>query len=342
MESGNGLTAEELAGRLSTRPRVRLARLPTPLHPARRFSAEVGAEVWLKRDDLTGVALGGNKIRKLEFLLGEAREAGADCLITMGAAQSNHARTVAAGAAMSGVPCHLVLGGDRPGRPTGNILLSALLGAETHFTGPAGWDELERAAEELRASLVDRGHRPYVIPVGGSTPTGALGFAAAYLELIEQAAAAGIEPGVIVHATASGGTQSGLHAAHRLLFPGGDGGPAVYGVVASGTAAEFMPEVAGLAGGVADLLGAPCTVGSPHGIDGFLGEGYGVSTPGGEAALRLLLRTEGVLADPVYTAKALHAVVERGAELAAGRPLVFWHTGGTPAVFSDEHSLVGW
>jgi 1-aminocyclopropane-1-carboxylate deaminase/D-cysteine desulfhydrase-like pyridoxal-dependent ACC family enzyme len=112
--------------------------------------------------------------------------------------------------------------------------------------------------------------------------------------------------------------------------------------VASGTAGEFMPEVADLAGGVADLLGGRRDLGEPNGIDGFLGDGYGVSTPGGEAALRLLLRTEGVLTDPVYTAKALHAVVERGAELAAGRPLVFWHTGGTPAVFSDEQSLVSW
>jgi 1-aminocyclopropane-1-carboxylate deaminase/D-cysteine desulfhydrase-like pyridoxal-dependent ACC family enzyme len=342
MDSANGLTADELARRLSARPRVRLAQLPTPLHPARRFSAEVGAEVWLKRDDLTGVAMGGNKIRKLEFLLGEAREAGADCLITMGAAQSNHARTVAAGAAMSGLPCHLVLGGDRPDRPTGNILLSTLLGAELHFTGLTDWDDLARASEDLRATLAADGHRPYVIPVGGSTPYGALGFAAAYLELLEQTAAEGIEPGVIVHATASGGTQSGLHAAHRLLFPGGDGGPAVYGVVASGTADELMSEVTELAGGVAELLGGPRAIGAPHGVDGFLGEGYGVSTPGGEAALRLLLRTEGVLTDPVYTAKALHAVVERGAELAAGRPLVFWHTGGTPAVFSDEHSLVSW
>jgi 1-aminocyclopropane-1-carboxylate deaminase/D-cysteine desulfhydrase-like pyridoxal-dependent ACC family enzyme len=341
MGSGTGLTADELAGRLAARPRVRLARLPTPLHPALRFSAEVGADVWLKRDDLTGVAMGGNKIRKLEFLLGEVREAGADCLITVGAAQSNHARTVAAGAAMSGLPCHLVLGGDRPDRPTGNILLSTLLGAELHFTGVSEWDELEGAAEELRGTLLARGLRPYVIPVGGSTPVGALGFVAAYLELLEQTAAEGIAPGVIVHATASGGTQSGLHAAHRLLFPEG-GGPEVHGVVASGTAGEFMPEVADLAGGVADLLGGPRDIGEPNGIDGFLGDGYGVSTPGGEAALRLLLRTEGVLTDPVYTAKALHAVVERGAELAAGRPLVFWHTGGTPAVFSDEQSLVSW
>lgn len=341
MGSGTGLTADELAGRLSARPRVRLAQLPTPLHPAPRFSAEVGAEVWLKRDDLTGVAMGGNKIRKLEFLLGEAREAGADCLVTVGAAQSNHARTVAAGAAMSGLPCHLVLGGDRPDRPTGNILLSTLLGAELHFTGVSDWDELEQAAEELRGTLVAQGRRPYVMPVGGSTPVGALGFAAAYLELLDQAAAEGIEPGAIVHATASGGTQSGLHAAHRLLFPGG-GGPEVHGVVASGTAGELMPEVAELAAGVADLLGGPRDIGEPHGIDGFVGDGYGVSTPGGEAALRLLLRNEGVLTDPVYTAKALHAVVERGAKLAAGRPLVFWHTGGTPAVFSDEHSLVSW
>jgi D-cysteine desulfhydrase family pyridoxal phosphate-dependent enzyme len=331
---------DELTRRLSARPRVRLATLPTPLHPAHRFSDAIGADVWLKRDDLTGVALGGNKIRKLEFLLGDARAAGADCLVTVGAAQSNHARTVAAGAAMSGLPCHLVLGGDRPETPTGNVLLGSLLGAELHFTGVTAWEELEAAAEELRTTLVTRGHRPYVMPVGGSTATGALGFAAAYLELLGQLAAEGIEPAVIVHATASGGTQAGLHAAHRLLFPSG-GGPAVAGVAVSDSTEKLIDSVAGLADEVAELLGG-AVVAPPHAVDGFRGEAYGVSTPGGESALRLLLRTEGVLTDPVYTAKALHAVVERGAELAGGRPLVFWHTGGVPSVFSGEHTLVSW
>jgi 1-aminocyclopropane-1-carboxylate deaminase/D-cysteine desulfhydrase-like pyridoxal-dependent ACC family enzyme len=242
---------------------------------------------------------------------------------------------------MSGLPCHLVLGGDRPATPTGNILLSSLLGAELHFTGVSEWDELERAADELRATLTARGHRPYVMPVGGSTAVGALGFVAAYLELLGQLAAEEIEPAVIVHATASGGTQAGLHAAHQLLFPAQDG-PAVSGVVVSGTAAELTERVAGLAGEVAELLGGPAPPARPTAVDGFRGDAYGVSTPGGEAALRRLLRTEGVLTDPVYTAKALHAVVERAACLAGGRPLVFWHTGGTPAVFSGEHTLVGW
>jgi D-cysteine desulfhydrase len=337
---GGGRAADDLAARLAERPRVRLARLPTPLHRAARFSAEVGADVWLKRDDLTGVALGGNKIRKLEFLLGDARAAGADCLVTVGAAQSNHARTVAAGAAMCGLPCHLVLGGDRPAEPTGNILLSTLLGAEQHFTGVTAWDELERTADELRATLIARGHRPYVMPMGGSTAVGALGFAAAYLELLGQLAREGVEPAVIVHASASGGTQSGLHAAHQLLFPDQDG-PAVTGVAASGPAEEIADEVAGIAGEAAELLGGASTA-RPAVLDGFLGEGYGISSPGGEAALRLLLRTEGVLTDPVYSAKALHAVVERGAALGGGRPVVFWHTGGTPSVFSGEHALVDW
>lgn len=341
IQDGPRMSVDELTRRLAARPRVRLARLPTPLHRAERFSAEVGAEVWLKRDDLTGVALGGNKIRKLEFLLGEAREAGADCLITVGAAQSNHARTVAAGAAMSGLPCHLILGGDRPAAPTGNVLLDSLLGAELHFAGVTAWDELELLAEELRATLTARGHRPYVMPAGGSTAVGALGFVAAYLELLEQTAAEGVEPALIVHAAASGGTQAGLHAAHQLLSPG-QKGPAVSGVPVADPADELADEVAGLAGGVAELLGGPPDVARPSVIDGFRGDAYGVSTPGGEEALRLMLRTQGVLTDPVYTAKALHAVVMRAADLAAGRPIVFWHTGGAPAVFSGEHTLVNW
>jgi D-cysteine desulfhydrase len=335
------MTADELAGRLAERPRVPLARLPTPLHRAPRFSERIGTAVWLKRDDLSGVALGGNKVRKLEFLLGEARAAGADCLITVGAAQSNHARTVAAGAAMSGLPCHLVLGGDRPAEPTGNVLLDSLLGAELHFAGVTAWDALEAAAEELRARLAARGHRPYVMPTGGSTAVGAFGFVAAYLELLGQLAAQGVGPALIVHASASGGTQAGLHAAHRLLSPA-TAAAAVTGVAVADPPGELADQVARLAGEVAGLLGGPPPGDRPSVLGGFRGEAYGVSSPGGASALRLLLRTEGVLTDPVYTAKALHAVVERGAGLAEGRPIVFWHTGGAPSVFSGEHDLVRW
>jgi hypothetical protein len=200
-----------------------LASLPTPLVYAARFSAAVGGDVWLKRDDLTGLALGGNKARKIEYLFGQAAGPGlVDTVVTVGAPQSNHARTVAAAARLAGWDCHLVLGGERPERPSGNLVLDVALEAELHFAGTDDWSELETTARELAATLEAAGKHTLMIPMGGSTPVGALGFVGAYLELLDQLDERGVSASSIIHATSTGGTQAGLDYAHRVLAEGPD------------------------------------------------------------------------------------------------------------------------
>jgi len=293
--------------------------------------------VWIKRDDLTGLALGGNKARKIEFIMGAATARGeVDTVVTVGAPQSNHARTVAAAARLAGWDCHLVLGGDRPPRPTGNLVLDVALGAELHFAGTHDWSELESAAVNLTKALSATGRRVLTIPMGGSTPIGAIGFVAAYLELLDQIEELGIAEATIVHATSTGGTQAGLDYAHRVI----GSGPDVIGVGVAKTQTDLTADIVKLEGELAGVLGLdPGTV-TPTVLPGYLGAGYAIPTDGGQAALQLLAESEAILTDPVYSAKALHAVSDLARD---GRgPLIFWHTGGIPALFSDEAGISAW
>ena len=307
---------------------------PTPLHRLDRFSPAIGREVWIKRDDLISVGVGGNKIRKLDYLVADALAQGADHLVTVGAEQSNHARCVAAVASMEGLGCDLILGGCADAPVVGNLLLDHLLGAHIHLVGTDDGEELERTsvmvAEELRAA----GKRPYVMPIGGSTPIGALGFVEAYFELQAQLAVAGIKPASIVHATSSGGTQAGL------VIGAAASGDAlnVVGVGVAKTARHLEGEIVEIAKGCCDLLERGDDDLRVSVLDGFRGPAYGEPTAGSTAALQLLARTEGIIVDPVYTAKALHAVVEAPDDVLGTGPIVFWHTGGLPAVFAPHHS----
>jgi len=330
----------ELALALARQPRLSLGLRPTPFHRAPSFSKAVGADVWLKRDDLNGVATGGNKVRKLEFLLGEAASLDADTLITVGAAQSNHARTVAAAAAMHGLECHLVLGGDRPSAPTGSLVADLMLGAKLHFAGSDDWDVLESRAEALANELRREGGRPFVMPIGGSTRVGALGFVGAFTELLEQIPADELLRWTIVHASSSGGTQAGLEVGRQLL---GLPGPRIVGVAVAKTAGDLRAEIHELMTQAAHLLGFDRALSPPYLVDGFIGSGYAIPTPGARAAMTLLARSEGILTDPVYTAKALDALVElaKSHELGDG-PVVFWHTGGLPALFAEDQGLMRW
>lgn len=313
--------------------RLRLATLPTPLHALPRLSEALGREVWVKRDDLTGTALGGNKVRKLELLVAEARRQGADCLVTVGAAQSNHARTTAAVAAIAGMGCHLLLAGRTPDRVTGNLVLDRLLGAELHFAGTHDWVALHAAMEELAEDLRRHGHRPYTMPVGGSVPLGVAGFTAAYVELREQCGARGLRPRTIVHASSSGGTQAGLELGRVLT-----GDPTrVVGIDVAKITGALRDVVARLVAETAEVLGVDAADADPTVLEGYAGDGYAVESAGAADALRLLARTEGVLTDPVYSAKALHAVVAEPFE----EPVVFWHTGGVPALFAEEYEPAG-
>jgi D-cysteine desulfhydrase family pyridoxal phosphate-dependent enzyme len=314
-------------------PRVGLAHLPTPLEPCRRLHAERGGPlVWLKRDDCTGLALGGNKTRKLEFLLGRARADRAPAIVTTGALQSNHARQTAAACAHLGLPCHLVLRRSVPRedehyRTSGNVLLDGLLGATVTLVDTL--DEAATATDEIVART-----GAMAIPMGGSDPVGVLGYVAAGLELAEQLAAAGIDASAVVAAASSCGTVAGL-----AIGLAAAGGPPVEAVAVSDDIATIGAITGDLVARTAELLGtAPPPL--PTVVDGFIGPAYGIPTGAGADAISVLARTEGVLLDPVYTAKAFAHVLARPAtEPDDDRDVVFLHTGGTPGLFAYTPAL---
>ena len=314
------------------RPRVSIAHLPTPLEMLPRLTAHLGGpQLWVKRDDQTGLATGGNKTRKLEFLVAEALAQGADTLITCGAAQSNHARQTAAAAARFGLACTLVLRGEPPPQAQGNLLLDELLGAEILW---AGADDPMARMEEVANALRSRGRRPYVIPYGGSNPVGVGGYVAAMEELLAQAAQAGLSFDHIVLASSSGGTQAGLTVAAKALNYRGR----ILGISVDLPADPLRRRMAELATATADSLGLPLAF-APEDFaveDGYLGGGYGVIGDREQEAIRLLARTEGLLLDPVYTGRAFGGLIDlirRGAFSPQERVL-FWHTGGVAGLFA--------
>lgn len=320
-------------------PRLRLAQLPTPLEEAGRLEQHFpGVRLFLKRDDLTGPVLGGNKARKLEFLLADARQQGAAVVLTVGAAQSNHARLTAGLAARLGLECILVLEGTEPEEKQGNLLLDRLLGAEVRFAGARPAQEV---MEEMAAGLRGQGRRPYAIPVGGSTPLGALAYCLAMEEMLCQASSLGIVVHRVYVANGSAGTQAGLVLGARVLDPT----LRVIGISVSRSSGECRLRVADLATGAAALLGLPLTVlpGDVEVRDGYVGPGYGIPTPSCLEAIDLLARYEGVLLDPVYTGKAMAALLDdlRRGEVKEGENVVFWHTGGSPALFAYRRFLEG-
>jgi 1-aminocyclopropane-1-carboxylate deaminase/D-cysteine desulfhydrase-like pyridoxal-dependent ACC family enzyme len=317
--------------------RLPLADLPTPLHDVPRFSEAVGARVLVKRDDVLGPGFAGNKVRKLELTLAAARADGADAVVTVGAAQSNHARATAAACAHLGWRCVLVLAGDEPsGPPTGNLVLDRVFGARIVWAGTADWGELFAAAEAQASALREEGLRPVVLPAGGSTPVGAAAFAAAYGELLAQLDAIGADPAEVVLASSTGGTYSGLVAGRGVAGRG----PAVRGVLVFEDTGHLADLYAWLAAEAAQLAGAGAAALQPLCLErDWLGAGYGAPTPEGLDAIRLIAQTEAIVCDPVYSGKALACLVARArAGEYADRPVVFWHTGGWPAVFAPEHA----
>jgi D-cysteine desulfhydrase family pyridoxal phosphate-dependent enzyme len=317
-------------------PRATLAPLPSPLQPLPRFSAAVGADVWMKRDDIGALGLAGNKVRKLEFVLGAARRDGADAIVIVGAEQSNACRAAAAACAQLGLRCVLVLSGEAPDRATGNLLLDRLYGAEVRFAGTTDWAALAEAADRATEELSAGGATPYTLPVGASSSLGAVGFAVAWFELLEQLDALDVAATTVIHASSSGGTHAGLVAGRRLT----ERGPRIRAI---GVADDIYPDMAAkyaeLATGAAELLGADVAIGADElwlDMD-FLGDGYAVPTGEALDAIRLLARTEGIACDPVYSGKALAAVVAaaRAGELDGGAT-VFWHTGGFHALFAPR------
>ena len=329
---------------MKTQQRFPLAQLPTPLHRLERLSAALaGPDIWIKRDDQTGLATGGNKTRKLEFLIGAALAQGADIVLTAGAQQSNHCRQTAAAASRAGIGCLLVLAGDEPPRQrwTGNLLLDDLLGARIWWAGEKSpLEALDDAAEAERAA----GRSPYVIPYGGSNETGAAAYALAFQEMwdqvdeLSQQEPFGFER--IVFASSSGGTQAGLIVGAKSCGFAGQ----VLGISVDKTGGHLRETVQALLDPTAARLGLALDFG-PQDIqinDECLGGGYGVLTPAEREAIRLVARLEGILLDPVYTGKAmagLLGLIRRG-EIGPGERVLFWHTGGIPALFAYAPELM--
>lgn len=314
-------------------PRVPFLSGPTPLVPAKRLSEALGGpQIWLKRDDLTPVGLGGNKVRKLEYLIADALHSGADLVVTAGAAQSNHCAQTAAACNRVGLDCMVILRGD-PGTPTaGNILVDRLMGAEVRFV-PMDMDERNVVAASVVEELLAAGRKPYLVPVGGSNGLGVIGYAQALFELVEQAAALDLAPSAIVSASGSGGTQAGLVLATEAL-----GRPfSVHGISVRADRDTLAARVAGLSNEGAALVEGP-TVSAADVLvhDGYVGAGYGELTDASLEAIRMAARLEGLVLDPVYTGKAMSGLI---GEIRSGRwgpeqSVVFIHTGGAPAVFA--------
>jgi L-cysteate sulfo-lyase len=284
----------------------------------------------MKRDDLLSFGMGGNKVRKLQTVLAEAIGTGADTLITCGGLQSNHCRATAAAGATLGLRVILVVNGAQQHRATGNALLDQLFGAEVRYTS----SRQERALrmEEVAKEMTTAGRRPYVIPLGASTALGAAGFALGVQEILT----AGLRPDVIVHASSSGGTQAGLIAGCALYGLKSR----VLGISADEPSATLSATVRAIVESLADRLGGSRTsLGADRDVevdDGFVGEGYGVPTEGSQEALTMVARHEGVVLDPVYTAKAMAGLIERArrGRFSAAETVLFWHTGGQAGLFA--------
>ena len=313
-------------------PRFPLAVLPTPLVPAERLSRAAGGPVWIKRDDLTGFALGGNKARKLEYTVGEALRQGADVLVTGGGPRSNHVRAAAAAAAAAGLGCHAVLYGSPPAREGANLALVRAVGARVRFTRDPDRASVDRELERVARELEGDGARPYVLPRGGATPVGAFGYALAARELAEQLEAAAVEPAAVVVAVGSCGTLAGLAAGASSLGLRWR----LVGASVSREAVECRRRTLELARACAALLGGPPPSADLIEIVDARGPGYGVPSEEGRRAAGLAARTEGLFLDPTFTAKAMAVVLALLRE-GLGGPAVFVHTGGeVEAVTASE------
>ena len=318
-------------------PRVRLGHWPTPLEPMKGLARRLGtSRLFIKRDDCTGLATGGSKTRKLEFLVGDAMRQGADTLLTHGAVQSNHVRQTAAAAAFMGLACEAILEERVQGAPaayheSGNVLLDQVLGVQLHRV-PSG-TAMDAALEALAQKLRAQGRKPYVIPGGGSNALGSLGYVDCVLELQRQCEAMGLRKPHLVHATGSAGTQAGLVAGIHAL--GLDWPVTGIGVRAPREAQET--RVYELAVRVLSLLGVAQALPRERVVadDRFIGAGYGIATDSMVEAVTMLARTEGILADPVYTGKGLAGLLEmaRSGRFQSDEDVIFVHTGGSAGLF---------
>ena len=326
------MTPVELREKLARFPSLPFLPAPTIIEPLPRLLTLLGGgpRLLIKRDDAIPFGFGGNKVRKLALVAARAVADGADTLITAGGVQSNHARATAAAAAKLGLRAVLVANGQAPERLTANALLDSLLGAEVVYV--ASREDRAPMMLEVTERLRTEGRRPFAIPIGASTPLGALGFALALAELVDQMPA----PDVIVHATSSGGTQAGLVAGCRLL-----GLPTrVVGISADDTSPSLQAHIRAIVSGMADLLEMDpleLSRGTPIEVDDrFVGDGYGIPTDESREAIELAARTEAIFLDPTYTAKAMAGLIAyvRQQKFRENQTVLFWHTGGQVGLFA--------
>jgi D-cysteine desulfhydrase family pyridoxal phosphate-dependent enzyme len=312
-------------------PRLKFAHLPTPIEPLPRLTEFLGGpRLLVKRDDQTGLAFGGNKTRKLEFLVAEAQAQGADTLLSAGALQSNHCRQTAAAAAKFGLECILVLVGEPPEQASANLLLDQLFGAKIVWAEKSRRDALLQETFENAASS---GRKPYLVPYGGSSPTGALGYAFAMEEFIKQKSAADW----IIFASSSGGTQAGMVLGARVFRYKGR----LLGISIDEPQRVLTERVAKLASDASERMGKRLEF-APSGIlvnDEYAAPGYGVLTGAEREAISLFAKYEGLLLDPVYTGRAAAGLLDliRRGFFKKGETVLFWHTGGQPALFAEKY-----
>lgn len=324
-------------------PRVKLCQAPTPLEFLPNLTKALGGpDIWIKRDDLTGMGGGGNKVRKLEYLAGEAVAKGANHLVTQGAVQSNHVRQTAAVAAKLGMRCtaileHRIETNDSEYLNSGNVLLDRLMGITIEYR-PGGTD-MQAAIEEVGAKLENEGAKPYIIPGGGSNATGALGYVHVAAELVAQLNEQGLNIDVLVHATGSAGTQAGLVAGlHALNSP-----IPVLGIGVRNPRDKQEANVRKLAEATLQHLGitAPLPAAAVQANCDYVGAGYGIPTPGMVEAVQMVARTEGIFLDPVYSGKGMAGLIDlvRTGHFKKGQTIVFLHTGGSSGLFGYTEAL---
>lgn len=329
--------------KLTTFPRVRITHSPTPLEFMPRLTEALGGpNLYIKRDDCTGLGTGGNKTRKLEFLMGEAQAQKADVIITQGATQSNHARQTVAIAAKMGMQCEILLenrtGFTQPEyKHSGNVFLDVLYGG--HVQEYPGGTDMNAAMATVADQLRAKGKRPYIIPGGGSNAVGALGYVVCALEMVDQFNTLGLNVDHVVHATGSAGTQAGLVAGlqgSRSLIP-------VLGIGVRAPQAAQEQSVYNLAVKTAELLGVPGSVSRESVVANcnYVGDGYGVPTPGMVEAVTMLARLEGILLDPVYSGKGMAGLIDlcRKGVFKKGQNIVFLHTGGAVGLYGYTHAF---
>jgi len=330
--------------------RLHFAHLPTPIEELPRLSEMLGgSKILIKRDDQTGLAFGGNKTRKLEFLVAEAREQGAKMLISGGALQSNHCRQTAAAAARFGFDCILVLNGEMPEQPSANLLLDQIFGAE--IVSVADREDRDRILQETYEKAVAAGRKPYLVPYGGSSPTGVLGYAFAMDELMKQKPCEGSDPSAgsqgkpsqgcpdwIIFGTSSGGTHAGLVLGQRVFgFQG-----KVLGISIDESEEWLKTHVSALASDASERLGERIEF-TPAEVSAnadYCRAGYGVLTDAEREAVKLFAKCEGLLLDPVYTGRAAAGMIDliRKGFFKKDETVLFWHTGGQPALFADKYA----